>query len=302
MGTPGFHFVASVDFNPLLPSQAAPIFTISVGGWNVIVSNHMLVVTAAALLLLALIPVAARPRRTRPGGPAPPEASPDARASRSRTRLGEGASRSRMVPAGLANLIESICVFLREEVARPVMREHTDRYIGFVWTVFFFVLSLNLLGMVPSEKIIALLTGRENHFGGPATANIYVTGGLAAVTFLMTHIYGIRQQGFGHYIINFAPQAPWWIMPLLYFLEIITAFVRPFTLAVRLFANIIAGHILVATFLGLILVFKNYCAAVASVSAVVAVSFLELLVAFIQAFIFTFLSTLYIGFSISPEH
>ncbi len=61
-----------------------------------------------------------------------------------------------MVPAGLANLIESICVFLREEVARPVMHEHTDRYIGFVWTVFFFVLSLNLLGMIPSEKIIAL--------------------------------------------------------------------------------------------------------------------------------------------------
>lgn len=280
LGTPGFHFVASVDFNPLLPSQSAPIFTISVGGCDVIVSNHMLVVAAAALLLLACIPVATRPRRTRPGG----------------------ASRSRMVPAGLANLIESICVFLREEVARPVMREHTDRYIGFVWTVFFFVLSLNLLGMIPSEQIIALLTGKENHFGGPATANIYVTGGLAAVTFLMTHIYGIRQQGFGHYIINFAPRAPWWIMPLLYFLEIITAFVRPFTLAVRLFANIIAGHILMATLLGLILVFKNYCAAVASVSAVVAVSFLELLVAFIQAFVFTFLSTLYIGFSISPEH
>jgi F-type H+-transporting ATPase subunit a len=283
LGTPGFHFVASVDFNPLLPSQSAPIFTISIGGCDVIVSNHMLVVAAAALLLLACIPVGTRPRRTRPGG----------------------ASRSRMVPAvpaGLANLIESICVFLREEVARPVMREHTDRYIGFVWTVFFFVLSLNLLGMIPSEQIIALLTGKENHFGGPATANIYVTGGLAAVTFLMTHIYGIRQQGFGRYIINFAPQAPWWIMPLLYFLEIITAFVRPFTLAVRLFANIIAGHILVATFLGLILVFKNYCAAVASVSAVVAVSFLELLVAFIQAFVFTFLSTLYIGFSVSPEH
>jgi len=270
LGIAGFHFVASVDFNPLLPSQSAPIFTISVGRWDVIVSNHMLVVAAAALLLLACIPVATRPRH--------------------------------MVPAGLQNLIESICVFLREEVAKPVMREHTDHYIGFVWTVFFFVLSLNLLGMIPSEKIIALLTGKENHFGGPATANIYVTGGLAAVTFLMTHIYGIRQQGFGRYIVNFAPSAPWWIMPLLYFLEIITAFVRPMTLAVRLFANIIAGHILMATFLGLILVFKNYYAAVASVSAVVAVSFLELLVAFIQAFIFTFLSTLYIGFSISPEH
>ncbi|MEK7996301.1 MAG: F0F1 ATP synthase subunit A, partial [Planctomycetota bacterium] len=78
--------------------------------------------------------------------------------------------------------------------------------------------------------------------------------------------------------------------------------VRPLTLAVRLFANIVAGHILVATFLGLILIFKNYGVAAASVLAVVAVSFLELLVAFIQAFIFTFLSALYIGFSVSPEH
>jgi F-type H+-transporting ATPase subunit a len=230
----------------------------------------MFVVAMAAALLLACIPVATRPKR--------------------------------MVPAGLQNVVESICVFLREDVARPLMHEHTDRYIGFVWTVFFFVLSLNLLGMIPSEKIITLLTGKENRFGGPATANIFVTGGLATVSFFMTHICGIRQQGFGRYIINFAPPAPWWIMPLLYFMEIITAFVRPMTLAVRLFANIIAGHILVATFFGLILVFKNYGVAAASVLAVVAVSFLELLVAFIQAFIFTFLSALYIGFSISSEH
>jgi F-type H+-transporting ATPase subunit a len=171
-----------------------------------------------------------------------------------------------------------------------------------VWTVFFFVLSLNLLAMVPSEKIVTLLTGKESHFGGPPTANIWVTGALATVTFFMVHICGIRRQGLRHYIVNLAPRAPWWIMPLLYVMEIITAFVRPLTLAVRLFANIVAGHILVGTFLGLILIFKNYGVAAASVLAVVAVSFLELLVAFIQAFIFTFLSALYIGFSVSPEH
>jgi F-type H+-transporting ATPase subunit a len=230
----------------------------------------MFMVGMAAILLLVAIPLAAKPRV--------------------------------MIPKGLQNLVELICVFLREEVARPVMREHTDRYIGFLWTVFFFVLSLNLLAMVPSEKMVTLLTGKKSHFGGPATANIWVTGALATVTFFMVHICGIRQQGFRHYIVNLAPRAPWWIMPLLYVMEIITAFVRPLTLAVRLFANIVAGHILVATFLGLILIFKNYGVAAASVLAVVAVSFLELLVAFIQAFIFTFLSALYIGFSVSPEH
>jgi len=168
--------------------------------------------------------------------------------------------------------------------------------------VFFFVLSLNLLAMVPSEKMLTLVTGKKSHFGGPATANIFVTGGLATVTFFMVHISGIRQQGFRRYFVNLAPPAPWWIMPLLYVMEIITAFVRPLTLAVRLFANIIAGHILVATFLGLILVFQNYGVATASVLAVVAVSFLELLVAFIQAFIFTLLSALYISFSVISEH
>ena len=258
------------EFNPLEPTQSVPAFTVSIGPWDLTVSNHMFMVGVVAILLLVAIPLAARPRT--------------------------------LIPRGLQNLVEMVCVFLREEVARPVLREHTDRYIGFVWTVFFFVLSLNLLAMIPCEKMVTLLTGKKSHFGGPATANIWVTGALATVTFFMVHICGIRQQGFRHYIVNLAPRAPWWIMPLLYVMEIITAFVRPLTLAVRLFANIIAGHILVATFLGLILIFKSYGVATASVLAVVAVSFLELLVAFIQAFIFTLLSALYISFSVCSEH
>jgi F-type H+-transporting ATPase subunit a len=270
LGAVALQAVVLAEFNPLQPSQSVPVFTVSFGQWNLSVSNHMFMVGVAAILLLVAIPLAAKPRI--------------------------------MIPRGLQNLVEMICVFLREEVARPVIREHTDRYIGFVWTVFFFVLSLNLLAMVPSEKIVTLLTGKESHFGGPPTANIWVTGALATVTFFTVHICGIRRQGFRRYIVNLAPRAPWWIMPLLYVMEIITAFVRPLTLAVRLFANIVAGHILVGTFLGLILIFKNYGVAAASVLAVVAVSFLELLVAFIQAFIFTFLSALYIGFSVSPEH
>jgi len=258
------------EFNPLEPSQSIPIFTVPFGRWSLAVSNHMFMVSMTAVILLVAIPLAAKPRI--------------------------------MIPKGLQNLVEMVCVFLREEVARPVLRDQTDRYIGFLWTIFFFVLSLNLFAMVPSEKIITLLTGKKSHFGGPATANIFVTGALATVTFFMVHICGIREQGFRHYIVNLAPRAPWWIMPLLYVMEIITAFVRPLTLAVRLFANIIAGHILVATFLGLILIFKSYGVAAASISAVVAVSFLELLVAFIQAFIFTLLSALYISFSVFSEH
>jgi F-type H+-transporting ATPase subunit a len=193
-------------------------------------------------------------------------------------------------------------VFLREELARPILKNHTDEYIGFIWTVFFFILSLNLLGMIPSEKIIFLLTGKENRFGGSATADIWITGAMAVVAFFMAHISGIREQGLRRYIINLAPPVPWWLMPLIYFLEIESALVKPFTLAIRLFANIVAGHILIATFIGLISVLKNYGAAGVSIPSAVLLSVLELLVAFIQAYVFTLLSALYISFSISPEH
>lgn len=258
------------EFNPLGPNQSVPVFTVCFGQWHLAISNHMFMVGLAAMLLLIAVPLAAKPRV--------------------------------MIPRGLQNVIETICVFLREEVGRPILRENVDHYIGFLWTIFFFILSLNLLAMVPLEKIITLATGKENHFGGPATANIWVTGALATVTFVASNACGIRRQGLWHYLVNLAPPAPRWIMPLLYMTEIITLFVRPLTLAVRLFANIVAGHMLVATFVGLILVFKSYSIATASVLAVVAISFLELLVAFIQAFIFTLLSALYISFSILPEH
>jgi F-type H+-transporting ATPase subunit a len=207
-----------------------------------------------------------------------------------------------LAPRGWQNLVEAICDFIRKEVAQPIMGEHTDKHIGFLWTVFFFVLTLNLLGMIPSDKLFTLITGRPSHLGGAATSNIFVTAGLALVTFFMTHFYGIRQQGLKHYFIHFAPSGPWWLMPLLYLIEIISTLVKPVTLAMRLFANIVAGHMVLATFLGLIVIFQHIAVAMASVGAVVAMSLLELLVAFIQAFIFTFLSALYIGFSIAPEH
>jgi F-type H+-transporting ATPase subunit a len=258
------------DIDPLQPVVSAPLFTFYIGHWRVVVSNHMFMVSLVMLMLLIFIPLVSRSKG--------------------------------MVPKGAKNLIESICLFLREEMARPVLGEDTDRYIGFIWTLFFFILSLNLLGMVPLEKIVMLLTGRENHFGGAATANIWITGTMAIVTFFMTHIAGIRKQGLWRYIVNLAPPVPWWIMPLVYFMEIVSAIVRPFTLAVRLFANMIAGHIILAVVIGLIFIFKNYEAAIAVLLGNLALSLLELLVALIQAYIFTLLSTLYISFSISSEH
>jgi F-type H+-transporting ATPase subunit a len=115
-------------------------------------------------------------------------------------------------------------------------------------------------------------------------------------------VYGIRRHGLFGYLAHLAPPAPRWLLPLVYPLELFGAFVRPFTLAIRLFANIVAGHMVLATILGLVFIFKNLGVAAVSVGAAVALSFLELLVAFIQAYIFTFLSALYIASSVSTEH
>jgi F-type H+-transporting ATPase subunit a len=266
----GLYTGVLADFDPLLPIVSKPIFTFPIGRWEIAVSNHMFTVTIAMMLLLVAIPLATRSRRP--------------------------------VPKGLRNLVESVCVFLREQLAMPILHGRTDRYIGFVWTVFFFVLSLNLLGMIPIEQAVVLLTGKEIRLGGPATANIWVTGAMAIIAFFMTHISGIREQGLWHYIVNFTPPVPMWLKPFIYLLEIISSFVKPFTLAIRLFANMIAGHMVLAALLGLILIFKSYGVAVASVLGVVVLSFIELLIAFLQAYVFTLLSTLYIGLSTAPEH
>jgi len=261
-------FLASMD--PLRPVIGVPLFQFSIGGHEIVFSNHMLMVSIAMLVLLIIIPL--------------------------------GAAKKRLRPRGLQNLIESVCVFLREEVARPVLGEDTDKFISFVWTIFFFILTLNLLGMIPTDAMFYFMTGRENRFGGAAATNIWITGALASVTFILTHAAGIKRYGLLKYLSHLAPKVPWPILPLIYVLEIISALVRPFALAIRLFANILAGHMVLATFIGLIVIFKSWGVAVGSVTAIVAMSFLELLVAFIQTYIFTLLSTLFISMAIEAEH
>ena len=254
------------EINPLEDVVAKELFSF----WGIVVSNHMFMVTLAAVLLIVVLPRAVR---------------------------GKG-----LVRRGFGNLIETVCVFIREEVARPFLGNATDKHIGFVWTVFFFVLTLNLLGMVPIGKFITLLTAKENNLEGAATANIWVVGALAVVAFFTIHISGMRQQGVRGYLRNLAPPVPWPMVPFIYFMEIVGALVKPFSLAIRLFANMLAGHLLLATLLGFIFIFKNYIAGVTAVFGVVLMSFLEILVAFLQAYIFTFLTTIFIGFAVKPEH
>jgi F0F1-type ATP synthase membrane subunit a len=310
-------------------------------------------------------------------------------------------------PTGARNLFEAIIEFLRVEVFRPALKEHTDRFLPFLWTLFFFILFSNLLGLLPISTIIELATnGKVEHIGGTVTGNINNTAALAILVFIVIHASGLLQvfrdlvsgthghhaahdehssngmvgheaamdldhmraealpadipqkfgaltdptghyqddehpshaashgaahgQGMSYvqaaiytvplYLWNFAPhpfrpqkdEPSWkWAMDIpmwfvLLILEILGAFIKPFALAIRLFANMIAGHMVLAALLTLIVaspaILTQIGVAVPVIILSLLISFLEVLVAFLQAYIFVFLSTLFIASAVAPEH
>ncbi len=217
------------------------------------------------------------------------------------------------VPRGrLAHGVEALLLFIRDEVALPTLGEHHyKRFLPFLWTLFVFILVMNLLGMVP--------------FMGSPTASIAVTGTLALVAFLVIHYNGIKENhGFGHYIQTFRVKidregallkilAPF-IEVGIFLLEILTAFIRAIVLAVRLFANMLAGHttlFVLLSFIAMIGIAVDHGQVAngwfigitpASVISVVLLSLLELFVAALQAFVFVFLTSTFLGMAMHPEH
>ena len=255
-----------------------PLFVI--GDYAFYLTNHHLMTMVAGVTMLLVFPYVA---------------------SRVKTR-GQGVE-AHVTRGTAANFFETICVFLREDVARPALGPLTDKYINYIWTTFFFVLFCNLLGMIPVGPILRFVGGNNahlEHWGGTATGNIAITGGLALVSFFMIHAVGIRERGI-RYFAHFNP-GPWYMAPLLVPLEIVGSLVKPFALAVRLFANMVAGHLVLAALLGMIFTFKNYGVVVGSLIGSVGISLLELFVAFLQAYIFTFLTVLFIAAGAVHEH
>jgi F0F1-type ATP synthase membrane subunit a len=345
-----------------------------------VMNNQMLMALVAAVLMLLLFPVIFR-RSLADGRP----------------------------PAGKTlNFFESILEFLRVEVVRPALKEHTDAFLPFLWTLFFFILFCNLLGQIPIGETLTLITGQPSHFGGTATGNMMTTFALAACAFLFIHGSGMVQVArslingtYGHhghheehssngepghetahdlehargealgadvpqnidalrdpakhyaddehykhhhhqpddghlhdhdhghgkkmnpvaaivaapflYLWNFAPHPfkPNWLMDVpmwfaLLILELIGAVIKPGALTIRLFANMIAGHIVLAALVGLILLAPTVAGQIGVGIPVIVLSLmirlLELFVAFLQAYIFMFLTTLFIASAVAPEH
>jgi F0F1-type ATP synthase membrane subunit a len=357
------------DLNPL--DDVLPHNLIHFAGLHV--TNQMFMALVAALLMLAIFPRLF--------------AKPDS-----------------SVPTGAKNFFESILEFLRVEVFRPALKENTDRFVPFLWTMFFFILFCNLLGCIPLMAFFTLLTGGHvQYLGGAATGGISTTAALAICAFFFIHGHGIDQIArqlmngtYGHhghdshshhahdqehmrgealptdapgdmralsdpvghyhdgerkpvsheeaalaavsadeamtpvkaivmsiplYLWNFAPHpfrptdphAKWtaWIPDVamwgvLLILELLGAMIKPLALCLRLFANMVAGHVLLAVLIGLIVVVPSLALRAVigvPISALdLGIQMLELFVAFLQAYIFVFLTTLFIASAVAPEH
>ena len=189
-------------------------------------------------------------------------------------------------PKGFATGIESLVLFIRNEVIIPNVGHHGNAYVPFGLTLFFFILTANLLGLIP--------------YGSTATGNISVTATLAIITFIVIEASGIKTQGV-HYlntIFYWNKDLPLIMrIPMLLIMtpvELVGKIAKPFALAIRLFANMTAGHIVVLALIGLIFVFKNLAAGAPFIMAVL-IMMLELFVAVLQAYIFTLLSSVFIG-------
>ena len=190
-------------------------------------------------------------------------------------------------PKGFANLLETLVVFVRDDIAVPNIGNHKyERYMPYLLTVFFLILIGNLLGLVP---IIS----------GTLTNDIVFTGTLAVITFLITTFSGNRN--YWQHIFA-TPGVPKWLAPIMMPVEIIGMLTKPFSLMIRLFANITAGHVIILSLIGLIFTLKTIFVSPVSVGFSLFISILELLVAFIQAYVFTLLSALFIGGAVAEEH
>ena len=189
-------------------------------------------------------------------------------------------------PKGFAAGLEAMVLYMRNEVILPNVGHHGNGFVPFLLTLFFFILTANLLGLVP--------------YGSTATGNIAVTGTLAIITFLVVEIAGMRAQGLGYLstIFYWNKDLPIYMrIPMFLIMspvEIAGKLTKPFALAIRLFANMTAGHIVVLALIGLIFTFAGPVSAAPFLMAV-AIMILELFVAFLQAFIFTLLASVFIG-------
>lgn len=203
--------------------------------------------------------------------------------------FGIGSRKIGIISTGFGNALEAVVIFIRDDIILPYLGPQGLRFAPYLLTAFFFILMCNLLGLIPTF--------------GTATSNLSVTATMAVMTFVIGQSAGIKKKGFfGYWKSMIPPGIPWWVVPILFVAEVMGLFTKHFALAIRLFANMVADHLIVFTFIGLIFIFKNYFVAFVAIPAAAAIELLAVLIAFIQAYIFTMLSAVFIGIALQEEH
>lgn len=248
--------------------HTGPVFHIGSFTVDLSPTKHvvMLIIVAVGLCLVLISAANAHKRRTAEGKP----------------------------PKGLAGAMEALILYMRDEVILPNVGHHGEGFVPYLLTMFFFILSANLLGLIP--------------YASTATGNIAVTATLAIMTFLVIEISGMRALGKGYIstIIYWPHDMPLYMrIPISLIIspvELLGKFIKPTALAIRLFANMTAGHIVVLALVGLIFTFGSWLVVPAPLAMATAIMFLELMVAFLQAFIFTLLSSVFIGLVRESHH
>ena len=194
-----------------------------------------------------------------------------------------------MVPKGFSNFWEVFIVFVRDEIAKPTIGKGYEKFLPYILTVFFFILFGNFLGLLP--------------FSATFTSNIAVTATMAIFSFLVIQIGGMIQNGFFGYFKGLVPHGvPVFLLPIMIIVEVLGLFTKPFALAIRLFANMTAGHIVIYALISLIFVMQSIWWAGLAVPIALFIFLLEILVALLQAYIFTMLSSLFIGMAVHQDH
>lgn len=192
------------------------------------------------------------------------------------------------VPKGIGNLVEVFIQFVRDEIVILNMGKDGIRYLPYLLTTFFFILIMNLIGLVP--------------YGSTATSNVSVTAGLALIAFVMIQAAAIKKQGFTTYLAHLTGGVHWLLWPIMVPIEILGLFTKPFALCIRLFANMTGGHIVIVSLIGLIFIFKTVWIAPIPIAFTIGINLLELFVAFLQAYIFTMLTSLFMGLGMQETH
>ena len=281
------HDVHGPLFQVEVPGKHIPALNIIDGVYQFSITNHLLMSFISGVVVILVFKYVAGRVRVKGEG---------LEAYRTRGRF--------------AQVFETMCSFMRDEVVRPNLHELTDKYIYYIWTIFFFVLFANVLGLVPIGPVLFLMSGASNehllHLGGTATGNLSLNVVLATGTFIAIIYIGIRETGAKAFFAHFNPLG-WKDKKMLligiplYFLEWLGLIIKCVVLAMRLFGTMMAGHLVLAAFIGLIFAAVEvshgmaYGVQFAVIIAGIVLTLLELFICFLQAFIFTFLTVLFIS-------